>query len=284
MLEIFHRLQKNVFLLTLGSAVFLGFSLAYLLTNFVPLFVNTNTLRALMPGTDRRAPEVDVSRPFSDFEGIITGAFIRDSGSSSEKSATGEPGDGEIMLMGLVSGAPEYARASLQIVGKPEIETYRLGETVAGFKINQILGNSIIVERGSNAIRIYVGEKSGEAAATAPAASGNAPTPAGAQKINISRDRLLAATKNMEALYQNKFAPVTRDGKVLGFKLLFVPPGNFLHELGARSGDIIRRFNGEPLENQDKMISMWQSLQNANKISIEVERGGKVIPFEIVIQ
>ncbi|HNN59331.1 MAG TPA: general secretion pathway protein GspC, partial [Leptospiraceae bacterium] len=83
---------------------------------------------------------------------------------------------------------------------------------------------------------------------------------------------------------QNKFAPVTRDGKVLGLKLLFVPQGNFLYELGARSGDIIRRFNGEPLENQDRMIQMWQSLQSANRITIEVERGGKVIPFEILIQ
>ncbi|HNL02357.1 MAG TPA: general secretion pathway protein GspC, partial [Leptospiraceae bacterium] len=106
----------------------------------------------------------------------------------------------------------------------------------------------------------------------------------GATKINITRDRLLASTKNPEMIYQNKFAPVTRDGKVLGLKLLFVPQGNFLYELGARSGDIIRRFNGEPLENQDRMIQMWQSLQSANRITIEVERGGKVIPFEILIQ
>lgn len=282
MLEIVHRLQKNVFLVTLGAAVFLGFSLAYLLTNIIPFFISDSGSVQIASSSDRRPVEVDVVRPLQDFEGVITGNFIRDSGDAGTKGPGTETGEGEITLLGVLSGPPQFARAMVQIVGKPEIETYRLGEAVAGFKIIQILGNSVVVERGSNNLRIYVGEKSGEAAA-APQA-GNAPSAQGATKINITRDRLLASTKNPEMIYQNKFAPVTRNGKVLGLKLLFVPQGNFLYELGARSGDIIRRFNGEPLENQDRMIQMWQSLQSANRITIEVERGGKVIPFEILIQ
>ncbi|HQI19599.1 MAG TPA: hypothetical protein PLW55_09670, partial [Leptospiraceae bacterium] len=77
MLEIVHRLQKNVFLVTLGAAVFLGFSLAYLLTNIIPFFISDSGSVQIASSSDRRPVEVDVVRPLQDFEGVITGNFIR---------------------------------------------------------------------------------------------------------------------------------------------------------------------------------------------------------------
>lgn len=286
-MQVISWLQKHVFLVTVGSAVLLGASFAYLFSNLIPFAVGDTTFSSTNgPGDGPRREEGDVFRPLNEYEGIVTGNFFRDSGTAGEKTGAEGQGDGEIQLSGVLAGPPQFARALVQIVGKPEVEAYRIGESVAGFKITQIHASSIVVERGSGTLRIYVGEKSGEAAsaqqqqAQTPGRPGNqAPT-----KVVVSRDRLNKAMKNTEELTQNRYAPVTRDGKVLGLKLFFVQPGNFLYDLGARSGDIIRRFNGEMLESQDKMIQMYQSLQTANKITLEVERGGQVIPYEIVIQ
>lgn len=85
-------------------------------------------------------------------------------------------------------------------------------------------------------------------------------------------------------MYENKFTPITKDGKILGIKMVFIPQQNFLYELGARSGDIIRRINGQPMDNMNKLMELWQNIQTLNQITVELERGGKIIPFEIIIQ
>ena len=54
--------------------------------------------------------------------------------------------------------------------------------------------------------------------------------------------------------------------------------------MGARSGDTIRSYNGQKLENQERMINMWQSLQNANQVSVEIERKGRPIIYDISIR
>lgn len=271
----------------MGSAVLLGASFAYLFSNFIPFLIADQTLASTTgPGDGPRREEGETFRPLTDYETIVTGAFFRDSGTAAEKTGAGDVGEGEIQLSGVLAGPPQFARALIQVVGKPEMEAYRIGDSVAGFKITQIQASSIVVERGTGSLRIYVGEKSGEAASAAQVQNQQAARP-GTQaptKVVVSRERLQKAMKNPEELTQNRYAPVSRDGKVLGLKLFFVQPGNFLYDLGARSGDIIRRFNGESLESQDKMILMYQSLQTATKITLEVERGGQVIPYEIVIQ
>jgi general secretion pathway protein C len=284
-MQVVHWLQKHVFLVTVGSAVLLGASLAYLFSNLIPFVVADTTLASSSASGDGpRREEGDVFRPLGDYEPIVTGAFFRDSGTAAPKTGPGETGEGEIQLSGVLAGPPQFARALIQVVGKPEMEAYRIGDSVAGFKITQIQASSIVVERGSGSLRIYVGEKSGEAAQAQVQAAPGKPATQAATKVVVTRERLQKAMKNPEELTQNRYAPVTRDGRVLGLKLFFVQPGNFLYDLGARSGDIIRRFNGEPLESQDKMILMYQSLQTATKITLEVERGGQVIPYEIVIQ
>jgi len=280
MTEILVQLQKNIFAITFASAVFLGFSLAYLFSVGLQYFFNSSTVTVAAPENRRVAPSTPF-RGLADFEPIVTGNLIRDSGLTTPGPAE-EAGQGEITVTGILAGAPSFARAAIQIAGQEATNEYRVNETVAGFKIIAIRSYSILVERGGNQFRIGIGEKSGEAISNQqqPAAAANADT----TKVTLSRDRINALLANPQAMYDNKFAPITRDGRILGFKLMYVPTNNFLYEIGARSGDIIRRFNDQPLDNQDKMIQMYQSIRTANRIKVDIERGGKIVTFELIIQ
>ncbi|MBI3395820.1 MAG: hypothetical protein HY042_08295, partial [Spirochaetia bacterium] len=200
----------------------------------------------------------------------------------------GSPGgdqsaEGEIVLLGVIAGSDQFARAAIQMQGKNDVTEYKVGQTVAGFKIAAIGSSYIMVERGSSQLKIVIGQKSGEARAPGTTQA-TTPSAAGAQKITISRGKLNELTANQEKLYEVKFAPVTIGTKIQGFRLIHVPNNHFLYEMGARSGDIIRRFNGQPLENTEKMFQMYQSLKTLNKVMVEIERSGKIIPFDIIIQ
>jgi general secretion pathway protein C len=289
MLEYIAKLQKHIYGITVASSVLLGCALAYLLSVILTFFLSSTMTDVGAGQIFQPIPRGGSERTFrslEEFQGLIAGNFIRDR--SMAMPETGMPAEdassmlGEIQLYGVVAGSPSFASAAIQIQGEKDVNEYMTGQTVVGYKIVKIKWDSIAIERGGNRLDLKIGEKTGVASAAPGMQPGQ--TIPGAQKISISRDRLIAISNDQTELYKNKFAPITRDGKILGFKLLFVPPENFLYQMGARSGDIIRRFNGQPLESAEKMFEMWQNLKNADRVSIEVERGGKIVPFEIQIQ
>lgn len=288
MTEFLVKFQKNIFALTLVSAIFLGSSLAYLGSVGLQFFLHSRPVEATTQVSEAPRPRQDrpTFKPVEEFEGVITGAFVRDSGATMAAGSPGNEGEGaagQITLLGVIAGSDQFARAAVQEEGKPEVREYRVGQTVAGFKIVGIGSSSIMVERGSNQLKIVIGQKSGEAK-TQTAGDAKGPAAAGGTKVTLSRDKLNAALNNQTELYKAKFAPITIDKKIVGMRLLMVPNDHFLYEMGARTGDIIRRFNGQPLDNTDKLMQIFGSLKTMSRVTVEVERSGKILPFEIIIQ
>lgn len=282
------KLQKNIFTITLVTSVLLGISLAYLGAVGLRFWFTSNQKPVdLAARTQQRPATETVYRGEEEFLGIVTGNFIRDAGAApagDPSAAAAVQAAGEIELMGVLYSTPaRYARALIKEKDASGAESYGIGKTVAGYKIVWIHTNAITVNVGGNKFKIKVGEKSGDAATSPPPAAAG-PASAGSQTITLKRDRLQQLMKKPDEIYKNKFSPAIVNGKIAGWKLIYVPNDNFLYQLGARSGDILRRFNGEPLESQEKMIQMWQNLQSSNKVTVDIERGGKIFTYDIAIQ
>lgn len=225
-----------------------------------------------------------VMRSLEEYLGIPTGGFFRDSGAAAAAPGEGAQGGGEITLIGTLAGSPDFARALIQETGQSDPQSFALGKTVAGFKLVGIASDYITVESGGNRYRIKVGEKSGQAQVQTPAAQ---TAPAGGenvQRVVVQRSKLQELIRNPAAIAEVKGAAFTRGDQILGWRLILVPPNNFMYQLGARSGDIIRRFNGQKVENPEKLLQVMQTLQTANQVSVEVERAGQIISFDITIQ
>lgn len=291
MSEYILKLQKNIFLITAAAAAVLGMSLAYLAATglrFALIGPQSRMAGDSAPRMgDRSGPATLTFRSLDEYLGIPTGGFFRGSGETAAGQGpdAGAPPAGEITLVGTLAGSPDFARALILETGQSDPQSYKRGQTVAGFKLVAIGRDHIVVDQGGRRLRIKVGEKSGEARANEPApAEGAAAGGGSVQKIVIQRARLLEMLRDQRAIMENKFQPVIRDNKILGLKLIYVPPNNFLYQIGARNQDIIRRYNGQPLENQNKLIEIWQNLQTANNATVEVERSGRIISFEITIQ
>ncbi|KAB2932417.1 MAG: hypothetical protein F9K24_10845 [Leptonema illini] len=273
-------LQKNIFWVVVGSAVFLGFSLAYMSSTMAALLLPEPVAA---PGARPRAKvsAVPRSRPFEDYESIIVGNLFQGRQASNEEGVAVEVKD--IVLHGVLAGARSFARAIIQIKGENDIREYAISEEAGGNRVMAIYGNSVLLDRGGRQMELVVGADTSTQPAPAPAPTGDQSTP-DAKRITIPRSRILALTKDPAAATKTKMTPVTIAGKIAGLKLVLVPNDSIFFELGARTGDIIRRLNGQPLENQDRLMEFYMQLKTMDRINVEVERGGKILPFEIVIQ
>lgn len=63
-----------------------------------------------------------------------------------------------------------------------------------------------------------------------------------------------------------------------GFLVREIQPGSIYEKLGMRTGDVIRSVNGQPINNMDEVMKLYQQLGGVNQVSnvaIEVTRGGR---------
>ncbi|MEQ8353420.1 MAG: hypothetical protein RH862_18240 [Leptospiraceae bacterium] len=281
------RLQKNIFLLSVGAGAFLGASLAYLIIVFLSSQLGSASADPQAgPGNGSNPGPIITpppSRPFEDYQEIISGNFFRDSPVVKGEEGIEIAEIKQFTLMGVLAGSPEFANAAIQLEGESEPNEYYLGEEVGGSKIISIFAEGIVIQRGDSKLTIRVGESTGTAIEKQQAQNQTESDP-NATKITVQRSKILELANNQEILYENKFAPITKDGKILGLRLIMVPQSNILYEMGARSGDILKRVNGQPLEKPEKMFQIWQSVKTQDKFTVDLERGGKNIPYEIIIQ
>lgn len=63
-----------------------------------------------------------------------------------------------------------------------------------------------------------------------------------------------------------------------GFLVREIQPGSVYEKLGIRPGDVIRSVNGQPINNMEEVMKLYQQLGGVNRVgnvSIEVMRGGR---------
>ncbi len=279
------KLTKHIFTVLLICTVVLSFSLAYLTSIFVDFFLSSpykETFRETFTAKKTQPFILPEKKPYENYEKLLSGNLLQiPIGSGVEENISVESKD--IELLGVISGSPLIARALIRIKDEKTPNEYAIGEIVGGNKILNIFFNSILVLRGNKELEIFVGEDSSQSKEQTKIEE-QISSSHNVQKVTIKRSKVIQLTQNQAQLYENKFTPITKEGKILGIKMIFIPNNNFLYELGARSGDIIRRINGQPLDNINKMMELWQSIQTLNKVSVEIERSGRIIPFEILIQ
>jgi len=72
-----------------------------------------------------------------------------------------------------------------------------------------------------------------------------------------------------------------------GFLVREVQPGSVYEKLGMRIGDVIRSVNGQPINNMEEVMKLYQQLGGINKVSnvaIEVTRGGRTESLQYNIE
>lgn len=297
---IFLELRKNTFYTLIPVILFFSYSLSYLLRAVILAFLNPSVqaVNSNVSPIRKMGPET-INRALSSYEEMVQGNLIR--GVISKEGeipvegemsvAPPDTGEGEDMkVTGTLSGHWSFARVTIVEKGKAESQEFGIGETVSGYKIRSIALNYVVLEKGGVALKVEIGQTPGEAKAklsldaNTKAEGEQLPTGNTVRKV-LSRQDVNRKLKDQAAIFKNaRFGPALINGKITGYKIYSVTPEHIFYALGARNGDIIKRVNGMPLTETEKMLEIWGAVKTADKITVDVERGSQILSYEFIIR
>lgn len=100
----------------------------------------------------------------------------------------------------------------------------------------------------------------------------------------MSRDQVQQQLGDLPALLsQARVVPNYSNGKADGFVISEISQGSLYQQAGLQNGDVILRVNGQQVTSAQQAMSMYQGLQNAAAIDLELMRAGqmKQVHFDI---
>ncbi|MCC5813321.1 MAG: general secretion pathway protein GspC [Leptospira sp.] len=299
---ILSRLQNNKFYTLIPVVILFTYALAYLIRMILIVFFQAGP-PTLSSATKGRTPRSEVVRSLSFYEEVVSGNLIRGRSidSTGERSIDGSAAgidgmdsaedDTEIdpmIVTGTISGDSSFARVTLRDKSNNTME-YSIGEQLGSFRIRSIDQHFIILKRGKLNLKVLIGESIAQAKEKIKQKETDSDTQqlTSSQTIQkvLSREDVNRKLKDPNVIYKDaRFGPHLVDGKIEGYKLYQVARSHIFYSLGARSGDIVKRVNGMPLNETEKMLEIWKSVQTAPKIAIDLDRKGKIITYEFLIR
>jgi len=184
--------------------------------------------------------------------------------------------------------AGDSSIAILAVDGKPEQKIFHLHETIAdGVTLELVWADAVEVLDHAEKRRIELRKPAGAITSQQLSAYQASPLPpvAGMVQRNISRKMINRQTRNFSTLLsQARVIPHFANGKADGFVINNIVPNSLFQQIGLRNGDIIRKVNQKVISSAAQAMQLYQSLQKAAEIQLEVERAGQIQTINYHIQ
>jgi len=276
--------------LNIISIVFFAFMLASTVNQVIKYNISPAYTKSL--AGSRKISAVNVRKNFDDYKVITDSGFFKVASASdlAGDTAAAASGISELTLLGTISGPTSIARAMILKTGEKSpgvFALYKVNNEVS----NDVYGNKLVVigdakvylEAGGQKVALELYAKK-TVSPVNPNAQGQ---DGGIQQFTQTLSRAEVRQKvfnNMDnALQGLQAGPERVNGQIVGYRLITVRPQNILFRLGARSGDIVKRVNGQALDSTQKLMSMWETIKNDPKITVDIERQGKNIKYDFNI-
>jgi general secretion pathway protein C len=299
-------MRNIVFLATIAAAVFLLFQASKLIGTVVERkILDTSVDASVEIKPETRA--LPAGRLGYDTSILVSPLFALDGGkaATSNAAAGGSPRGDTLLdspllrkyeLNGVILMHGGSSIAIIRKAGERQGQIYRKGDKIDNLDVQKIERDRVFLFDGMNRIVLPMYYRF-LAKTEAP---GQGPVPQ-AEKRPEAVDRYSGSTqvkkvlsrsdvetrvfqKVNEILTQIAVSPNMVDGRMDGLKLLRVPANNIVYELGARSGDIIRRVNGHEVNQVDQMYKLWENIKDDSFISVDLERNSQVYTYSFDIR
>ena len=217
---------------------------------------------------------------------LASGVFKTTNETSSSPEGIQNASLSNLTLLGTITGPTSISRALIKNDGEKNPRIFALYKVnndidndVYGYKLVSIDTNKVWLESNGqrNVLELFV--------KNAPPSQNNPQEQSARVTKSMSRAEIKQTAMNDldNAMKGLVAGPYRKNGKLDGYILKTVNQENILYQLGLRNGDIIKRVNGKELNSTEKLYTMWQTMQNEPKITADVERGGRMMSFDLNI-
>ncbi|MDQ6955305.1 MAG: type II secretion system protein N [Mariprofundaceae bacterium] len=188
-----------------------------------------------------------------------------------------------IKLLGTVVAGSRSA-AVVMMDASPKQQVFFLGDTMqAGVTLESVEVDAIVVDHQGKSERILLNKKKAIAGASIKKAV-PLPVSAPVQRV-MNRSYLNRQIRNFpKLLSQARVMPSFKEGRPNGFVISDIVSGSLYEKIGLQNGDIIRKVNGQSITSAEQGMAMYQALQNASAIDLEIQRGTAIVPIHYAIQ
>ena len=220
----------------------------------------------------------------------------------------------QLSLLGTAAGDTASARAFILDQKDRSQDIYRVGDTVQGAEIRQILRGKVILRRGEKDEILTMAEGSDQPASASPAAAvdrrsrltsrARGRTAPGAEEgtsalgggieepgeteeeiIPIAQEELQGSINDLNQLMtQVRIRPYFRGGKPEGLIVSQIQNDSIFAKLGLMNGDIIASVNGKQMSSPEEAFQLYNSLNTGEQVTVEITRRGQKKLFTYDIQ
>ena len=195
-----------------------------------------------------------------------------------------------LKLKGTVVGVKEFTFCIIEDKSKRKEDLYQKGDKIQDMEVTDITANSVVLNRGTEKIVLYIDEEE-KIKEKEPIAASKSIYPdlsdiehPSENKWVVSREVVLQATRNISDIMSDfKIRPHFSSGKMEGFKIDDIKEESIVSAVGIKKGDIVRKVNGETIDSPKKIFDFYRNLERSPVIQLEVERGDttEVLTYEI---
>jgi general secretion pathway protein C len=187
----------------------------------------------------------------------------------------------------MVSGTNSFA--FITINGSNET-SYGIGEEIlAGATLQAVYPDRVIIRRGGALESLVLKDNLAlpEGSIVTAQQNRNVAPLAGVRgtgkSFTVERNVLTQQMQKPEFLNQALMVPNAGGG----FLIREIQPGSVYEKLGMRTGDVIRSVNGQPINNMEEVMKLYQQLGGVNQVgnlAIEITRGGRTESLQYNIE
>jgi general secretion pathway protein C len=193
-----------------------------------------------------------------------------------------------LVLTGIMVGG-KHNFAFISINGSNETAFGIGDEILSGATLHAVYPNRVILRRGGALESLELKDTAALAegsVVTSPQYRKDAPLSGirgSGTNYTVTRDTLTQQMQKPEFLTQALMVPNAGGG----FLVREIQPGSVYEKLGMRTGDVIRSVNGQPINNMEEVMKLYQQLGGINQVgnvAIEITRGGQTESLQYNIE
>jgi len=185
-----------------------------------------------------------------------------------------------IKLIGTVV-ADERSAAVVVIQPSKEQQLFVVGDSIqSGVVLKEVEADAIVIDNQGKLEHIELEKNRAFAEMPSLPAARQPPVNRLPQSIvprGVNRSMPSGRLRNSPRLLsQARIVPHFKAGKSDGFVISGIVPDSLYEKAGLQNGDIIRKVNGTEISAPQQAMQMFQSLQSASSIDVEIQRAGGV--------
>jgi len=198
--------------------------------------------------------------------------------------------DLKLKLWGTVTGDNHNAYAVIEDTRERRQQLYHVADAVQNAIVKEIHRGKVVLEVDGN-LEVLQMQKIEDRAAGKNLARRSTRQKRQAQqrsepkKVNLKRERIESAVNDLGNLMkQVRIRPHYKNGKSDGLTLSGIRSNSIFSEMGFRNGDVIVGVDGNDIESVDDALSLYENLQSAESVQVQIRRRGRLQTIDYQVE